>query len=170
MSMHLDRFLIEGDILFNSMITNYQEMFNPNMTVKHYCIRDEGVYDNGSKEVSDKYDDEIQKVLVPWIQNEHESGRLFTKTLWKPFRDRYAPNQMILGYKNLFTFKHYYFRVVLECGCFPEECKYCDGNTDNVHFELIIYGWKDENYDNLQPDNDPIPIDNMLPERYWRGI
>jgi hypothetical protein len=171
MSFCWDRFLIEGDELFNSMITEFHDMFNTNMTVKHYCIRNEGVYDHGSKEVGEQYDDDIQKELVPWIQNEFKSGRLFTKTLWKPFRDCCAPLHMYLGYKVMFTFKHYYFQLILDSGCYSKMCKYCDGNeNNNVHFELVLYGWKDETSEKLQPYTiDPIPLNNMLPERFWRS-
>lgn len=164
-----DEFLTEGDRMFEYMIQNFNTMINTtNMYVKHFTIRYEGVHDLGTKEISKTYDDEIQKELIPWIQNEYKSGRLFTKSLWKPFRDSYTLIDMYLGYRILFIFKHYVFQLSMDEDCIPEECKYCDGNEIHIHFELVLWGWKDTCDDYLKPyDMFHIPSDKYMPEKQW---
>ena len=168
MLLKWDEFLEKGDTMFQYMIHNYDSMFNDNMYVKHFNIRDDGIYDLGTKQIKNTYDDEIQTTLVPWIQAEYESGRLFTKTLWKPFRDSYTLIDMYLGYRVMFIFKQYVFQLSIDIDCIPEECKYCDGDEFNTHFELVLWGWKDAQSEFLQPDHTfIIPSDNYMPEKQW---
>ena len=42
-----DEFLAKGDDMFEYMIHNYDSMFNTNMCIKHFNIRDDGIYDLG---------------------------------------------------------------------------------------------------------------------------
>ncbi len=47
------RFLEKGDKLFNYMINNFDDMFDNNI-IKHFDIRDEAIYDLGSKDIKEK--------------------------------------------------------------------------------------------------------------------
>jgi hypothetical protein len=163
------RFLIEGDELFNYMLNNFENMFDGNLKIKHFDIRDEAIYDIGSEEIMQKYDEEIQKDLIQWIKNELTEKRLFEKNNWKPFRDKYLLTYMYLGYRKLFQFKKYYLQLGLEAACVESEtCKYCEKNENQKHFQLILYGWKDENCDKLQPDERfTIVSNNIIPDHYW---
>ena len=153
---------------FEYMLQNYNSMLTDDLFVKHFTLDDEGVYDVGIKEIMKVYGDEIEQKIGPWIQTEYESGRLFDKTLWKPFRD---PDSLIcgyMGYKLMFIFKHYFFQLVIVDTCLYDFCKICNGNDCIDHFELVVIGWKEDNSNMLKPyPNLDIPVDNIMPERLW---
>lgn len=164
-----NNFLVEGKVLFQYMQNNFNNMFEGDVIIKHFNIRDEGCYDLGSEECMAMYGTEIQKDLVPWIKKELEDNRLFDSTLWRPFRDRYTLSDMYLGYKKLFEFKQYYFQLCIASCCELEICTNCINKENRKHFEIIIYGIKNEqsgkkeryNIDNLS---------NFMPEHYWKII
>jgi hypothetical protein len=53
-----------------------------------------------------------------------------------------------------------------ECG----ECVYCEKGENQIHFELALYGWKDDS-ERLQPYNDVIVgSDQMVPNTFWNII
>jgi hypothetical protein len=168
-----DEFSEKGDKMFEYMTRNFDDMFDSE-SIKHFDIR-YGIssvigYEN---EIREKYSDDIQKGLIPWIQTELKSGRLFDKGLWRPFRDPYDITDMFFGYRLFFPYKEYYFQLAIYYECLNcKYCKYCDIDDDNdeitIHFELALYGWKNENSDKLQPDNTVcIPSDTMVPDLYW---
>jgi len=163
-----DEFIEEGDELYMYMFNNFQLMFDDKI-IKHFDIRD-NYYNNINygKQIYDEYSDDIQKVLVDWIQIEFKENRLFDKTQWKPFRD-YNLIDMYYGYKYLFQYKHYYFQLTMETYCEIEGCLYCKDKDDiNPHFCLELYGWKDDKYDKLQPWNKILlTTNNIIPEKYW---
>ncbi len=173
---HWDEFLIEGDELYNLMTNNFDSFIDGN-TIKHFCIID-GIYrhiKNTDKMTNDMSDD-IEKELLPWIKNELEGGRLFDKTLWKPFLNKYAITQMYYGYRKLFNYKKYIFQLAIEKYCELDECKYRNihNNTTIVccensqHFCLALYGWKEEGSNMLQPYKQVIiPENNIIPEIHW---
>jgi hypothetical protein len=166
-----DRFLKEGEELFNYMIHNFDDMFDGNK-IKHFDIRYEYIYDEGTQEIKERYGEDIQKELIPWIKKEFESNELINSTSWKPFRDQYTLSDMYFGYRKLFQFKHYYFQLAMESECDLDDCKYCINDTNKIifspHFCLALYGWKDESSDILQPYNKvKIPLDNIMPESDW---
>ncbi len=76
-----DRFLIEGEYLYNYMIINFENMFDRNI-IKHFCIND-GIYRHikDTDKMNNEMADNIQKELFPWIKKEYQEGRLFDKTL-----------------------------------------------------------------------------------------
>lgn len=161
-----DRFLKEGGVLFDWMIYNYETMFDGDK-IKHFDIR-YGTYSvmDSEEEVKLLYGNEIEKALIPWINNEYQSGRLFEKTNWKPFRDQYLLTRMYFGYKYSFNFKNYYLQLALEFAC--GICEYCKKGEPRIHFEVALYGWKEPEKENIQPDDVvPIPQDNIIPEWYW---
>ena len=163
-----DRFLIEGDNLYNYMISNFENMFDGN-TIKYFCIIN-GIYRNikDTDKITEDYGEEIEKELVPWIKKELREGRLFNKELWKPFRNQSQLLDMYYGYRMLFNYKEYYFQLAIEDYCdFDENNKRID---DRACFLLALYGWKNNNSNMLEPYNDSIiPEDNVMPERHWNS-
>jgi hypothetical protein len=164
----------EGDKLFNDMINNFENMLDGEDKVKHLNIiyGYYGTIDIDAEEVMKKYGNDIQKYLVPWIKTEFQDGRLFNKTLWKPFRDMDTYSSMFYAYKKIFKYENYYFQLSINLECYTDECKYCNRyinykckycndidecddedecicNNDDIynniiHFELALYGWKDD--------------------------
>jgi hypothetical protein len=157
------------DEILNSMTIHFQSMFDGNF-IKHFEIRYEGTCDLGSQEIIDKYGLSIQKELIPWIYREYKENRLFNKTNWKLFHDKYNYSFIFLGYKILFNFEKYYFQLGIEEECDTNNCKYCQNNENELHFQLIICGWKEnENDIFLKPyTNFPILPNNIMPELYWK--
>jgi hypothetical protein len=166
MSFCWDRFLIEGEQTFSFMIQEFKLMINDDK------IRDFGMFDlrnnnfdNEIEELEKYYIDDIERQLIPWIYKEYESGRLFEKINWKPFRDLQSLTSAYLGYRVMFQYKQYYFQLLVDT-CYHKN--YTNYNYDCVSFALALYGWKDEHNQNLQPDNvAPIPSNNYMPEWYW---
>ncbi len=160
------RFLEEGEILYNYMITTFEKMFDGN-TIKYFCIIN-GIYRNikDTDNITEEYGNEIEQILIPWIRKEHQEGRLFDKTLWKPFRNQIQLLDMYYGYRILFTYKEYIFQLAIEDYCdFDENNKRID---DRACFLLALYGWKENDSNMLQPYKDSIiPDDNIMPEEHW---
>ncbi len=167
MKYRWDDFLEEGQILYNYMTNNFENMFDGNQ-IKHFDIIDEyyGNINYGEK-IYNEYADDIQKEIIPWIKNEKQLGKLFDCTLWKPFRD-YNLVDMYYGYKYLFQFKQYYFQLAMETYCEILECDYCK-DEGNPHFCLSLYGWKENNYNKLKPWNLSIPINNIVSDTRWNS-
>lgn len=165
------RFLEEGDELYNYLINNFNNMLTADI-IKHFNIR-YGVYSlyPEMKEFRNKYGMNIQKELIEWIRLEYSEGRLFNKDLWKPFRDTHKMTSMYFGYKKMFHYiaddsNNYYLQLAVEQGC-EEECITCDGNFDDIHFELIFFGYRDEE-NKFQPFNIiEISDENMMVGRFW---
>ncbi len=165
------KFLEEGDELYTFMVNNFENMFDGESIIKHFDIRDYYFGNMNSDVISldDEYYTNIQKELSIWIKKEQQEGRLFDKTLWKPFRDFNLIN-MYNGYRILFQYKHYYFQLGMETLCMIKDCPYCDPEEDETtskHFVLEIYGWEEkEGVPEYQYKCD-IPEDNIIQERYW---
>jgi hypothetical protein len=191
------KFEDKGDKLFNYMINNFYNMLDGDDNVKHFNIiyGYYGTIDIDEDEVMKNYGIDIQKSLVPWIKNEFQDGRLFDKTLWKPFRDMDTYSTMFYAYKKFFKYDKYYFQLSIDAGCGIDECKYCNRyiNTeckycndiedceedkcicnnshtyDNnvVHFELALYGWKDDITNKSFSKMKIMPSDFMMLEEQW---
>ncbi len=54
-----------------------------------------------------------------------KEGRLFNKTLWKPFRNNNILYTMYYGYRKLFNYKQYIFHLSIEEYCELDEF-YCN--------------------------------------------
>ena len=173
-----DRFLLEGDSLYNYMIKNFEKMFDGNI-IKHFCIND-GIYRHikDTDKMNNEMSDEIEKELVPWIKKELKEGRLFNKTLWKPFRNNNTLTTMYYGYRKLFNYKQYIFQLSLEEYCELDECLYCNPyninksicSENSQHFCLALYGWKDEGINMLQPYNQVIiPNNDLMKDIHWNN-
>jgi hypothetical protein len=164
MSWCWDKFVIEGDVLFDFMTCNFENMLD-NTHIKHFTIRD-GIYGYiyDTFNFVEEYDT-IQKSLISWMKNEREKSELFKSDNWKPFRDGDTLIDMYLGYKQLFQYEHFYFQLALETVC-EYDCIDC---TDDIttHFSLALYGWKDDVSDTLCPYNEVVIKDNIIPLRDW---
>jgi hypothetical protein len=165
-----NEFLEEGDELYTFMVNNFENMFDGESIIKHFDIR--RFYFSEVNTAVDMLDDEeytdIQKELSTWVKKEKQEGRLFDKTLWKPFRD-FDLIEMYNGYRKLFQYKHYYFQLGMETVCMIKDCPYCDPEEDETaskHFVLEIYGWEGEDKIGY-PYRCDIPEDNIIQERYW---
>lgn len=136
----------EGETLYDYLIHNYDTLFDGD-NIKHCYIRD-GIYCNiaDTDEIYKKYGQDIQLELLHWIRNEFNENRIFDRILWKTYRCIYNYNQMYLGYKNLFHYKHNIFQLSMESECSDFNCKYCIDYIDSMepiitpHFCLTQYG------------------------------
>ena len=170
-----DDFVKEGNILFKYMINNFKDMFDyeNNITIiKHFDIGF-GPYDamTYTHYIKEKYIEDIQSELIPWIIKEVGSNELFNYNNWRPFRDQDLLLYMFLGYKKMFKYKQYYFQLSLLRDCdYCSKCKYCISSNTSIHFALALYGWKEVDSIELQPDNIvTIPDDNILPNSFWNN-
>lgn len=166
-----DRFVVEGDELFEYMTHNFETLFE-NTRIKHFNIRDDKIYDLGRDEIMDNYNQELEDTTLQWIREEQKAGRLFQKDLWRPVRDSYLLTSMYLGYRKIFQFKHYVFQLAFETDCEKYPCEDCDALEDDYypegHFTLSYMGWKEEGKEALQPKNRIVFLeDNFIPKWYW---
>ena len=172
-NFYWDEFLIKGDALFDYMTQNFEKIMDETMI---YC----SIVDNRLRfwheldELNEIYKDDIEKLFISWIKNEVETQELFQKTNWKPFRDLEAMVHMNLGYRKMFQYKQYYFQLMIDSDyyfSFDNLHDFIHNKEDeNAHifFVLALYGWKDDEHEKLQPDDDAvIPSDNIMPIWYW---
>lgn len=169
MSHLWDKFIVKGEELFNYMKYNFNDMLIDNNHIKHFTLRDCGVYDLGTEDIMNKYGNSIEKELILWIKEEFNKNRLNNNNLWKPIRDDYIITSMYLGYRKLFKFKEYYFQLIIENKCNSYDiCEYCNNNKFTYCFSLVLYGWKNNKEYKLQPYNRVnILDDNILPDNEW---
>lgn len=189
-------FLEKGERLFNYMQVHVEDMLDGD-NVKHFdtCYATHTMFYYHDYMIDNTYKREVQPSLAQWIREEHRSGRLTEASNWKPFRDGYVLSTMYLGYNKLFLHeshhgifkgskpqedgpfrdsftdsKFHYFQLAVDIGCFG--CIYCDDKNDaqnksRVHFELALYGWLEDGKNMVQPDNDIILQNHMMPEINW---
>jgi hypothetical protein len=160
-----DEFLIEGDRLYNYLITNFNLMIIGDK-ITNFAIID-GIYSNikDTEDMTEKIGDDIEKMLIPWIKKEYKENRLFDKTLWKPFRDMSTFIYMHYGYRKLFLYDKYIFQLGI-----VEEFDIVNNIRINERgeFVLALYGWKKDNSNMLQPyKKNVIPEDNLMSELHW---
>lgn len=160
--MYWDRFLVEGDALFDYMIHNLESMYNDEIINDFFIIEGFRWLLSEANILDEKYNTEIQPHLIRWIINEHNTQRLFNKDYWKPFRDLTNFSSMHYGYKIMYEYKNYYFQLGLinDCNTNGEHC---------VHFILALFGWGNETDESIKKNimND-LPMDKIMPEQYWK--
>lgn len=149
------------------MIHNFENMFDGD-TIKHFDMRHATSYTLYCYEdVNEKLNHEIQIPLIEWIKKEYENNRLFEVSNWRAFRVVHEYNDIYTGYNKLFKYKQYYFQLVIEdhwCDSF--ECRYCPKESNRIHFEVALFGWKEN--DILEPDKIyNIEDDDMICKRFW---
>ncbi len=156
---HWDRFLIEGDALFEYMTHNFETMITGN-TITNFDI-EAGLYwlSSEAEELCDKYKLDIQANLVPWIMEEYNTHRLFNKENWKPFRDLCQLTSMHFGYKILFEYNNHYLQLGIVN----------DYNGEKIiKFILALYGWNNESGKYVQHNIiSELPSTKIMPESFW---
>lgn len=189
-------FLERGEQLFNYMRMHVDDMLDED-NVKHFdtCYATHTMYYYHDYLINKTYKKEVQPSLAQWIREEYYSGRLTESSNWKPFRDGYVLSTMYLGYNKLFLHesqqgfficskpqqdgafrdsfrdsKSHYFQLAVDFGCVG--CVYCDNENDaknksRIHFELALYGWLEDGKNMVQPDNDIVLPNHMMPEVDW---
>ena len=165
------KFLKEGELYFDYLLHNFEFMLNTDFFNNHFDIFN-GIWHIDSDDITPSERIELKNELLPWIKTEAESGQLFKKEFWKPFRDPEVLSFMFFGYRLFFQYKHYYFQLSLMPGCDNyKSCIYCNSKP-TVHFDLAYYGWKDDTSLMIQPDNYVyLPSSNMvIPEPYWNRM
>lgn len=175
MSHYWERFLKEGDELFNYMINNFEKMFEDNMHINHFEIRDGFYASDKSKELIDinYYNNEIEKDLIIFIRKEVKTKSLFNKSNWKPFRFNMRISEMYYSYNKLFKFKKYYFQLSIDQYCEINNCKCHENNENNEdncnpHFMIALYGWKDDISNIMLPYNNIFDnCNNIIPDSHW---
>jgi hypothetical protein len=159
---HWDRFLVEGDALYEYMTHNFESMFNKDHTIKHFDI-EAGLYwiSSEAEELYKLHNSDIQSKLIPWIMNEYISHRLFNKMYWKPFRDLYQLTSMHLGYKILFEYNNHY----LQLGIVHDY----EHGEKIIKFILALYGWNNTTDKTIQKNIiSELQSDKAMPEEYWK--
>jgi hypothetical protein len=157
-----DKFLKEGDELFDYMTNNFETICS-NENITHFDIVDRRYrFTDEVQRIKDKYMSDIHMQLYNWIKGQCDCKQLFNKGNWKPFRDQEILIDMFFGYKYMFQYQQYFFQLCIEDDCDIDNC------ISNIHFKLVLYGWKNDMQEKLQPDDRVvIPSDNVMPEEYW---
>ena len=168
MTMFWTGFVKEGEDLYNYMINSYYDMFD-GVSIKHFNIKyvsQDAMY--YVDDIKTKYAKEIECSVIPWIHEEYKCGQLLLKNNWKIFRDRDLFDTMYLGYHKLFTYQHYYFQLALNSYCNCNDYPTCHGYDNSRHFELELYGWNDDKFNKIQPENKFIVLsDGLMPIDDW---
>jgi len=163
----------ECDQIFEAFPPHYKNMLDGEDKVKHFCMKGRTWDLKGHvDEIREEIRDDIQQQLIPWIKNEFKYNDLTNKKRWRPVRDFYFFSDIFLGYKKLFQYKHYLFQLILLVECDGDDdtsiCKYCENKEHTPHFGVMLFGWRDINYEKLQPENTlTVFDDNMIPKSYW---
>jgi len=160
-------FLKQGEQIYEYFTNHFDDMFESNGDIKRFDMRYMSYLTSGHyEEIMEKYGEQVHKEIIPWIHEEHQSGRLFHKEHWKPFRDQLWFTNMYYGYRKLFCFQDYfYFQLAVERMRYdrPE-----GGLEISFDFRVALYGWKEKGIEKIQPDNQIVLQDDMMmPERHW---
>ena len=159
-------FLEKTEILYEQMTKSFDIMLTWQVKKNFEIVDIRWRYSDEVDEINKNYKNDIYNELEIWIKREHEVGRLFQKELWKPFRELYNMSDCVAGYKKMFRYKHYYFQLIVDSYYFYK-CRDF-GENNFVFFNLALYGWKDEKFEKMQPENIAvIPDDDMMPQWYW---
>lgn len=172
LSSYIESHIKEGEDLYSYLFNNYHNMIDGNV-IKHFNIGYVSSCVMGyNHDIKDTYKNELEQELLPWIKIEYEEDRLLQKSNWRPFNDRFNAHYMYLGYNKLFRYKQYYFQLTINTALCEscEDCKYCNNESTRTHFELALYGWVDEKFKKLQPDDKYIVLsDDMMPLKDWNN-
>jgi len=163
-----ERFLKEGDVLYNYLITHYDNMFESNGKIKQFDMTYMSMpvyhlYEGVNKECGEQIHEEI----IPWIHEEYHSGRLFNKENWKPFRVQYLLTDMYYGYRKVFCFHDFfYFQLAIDKIAYDNS----EGEIEITNaFNVAFYGWKEKGNQYVQPYTLQIKLDDnmMMTDSHW---
>jgi hypothetical protein len=162
------RFLEEGEELYTHLTTHFEDLFEADGSIRRFDMRFTSYLTSGYyEEVHNECGEQVHREIIPWIREEHASGRLFCKENWKPFRDQLCFTDMYYGYRKIFCFHDFfYFQLVLEDITFDTE----EGDyVGEIVFQVALYGWKENGMEKKQPkERMNFEEDMMMPEQYWR--
>ena len=142
--------LLYGDGLYDYMIHHFEEMMDEenkviyNFNVWYTTI--DMMYEHD--QISKQYGVEIEQMLIPWLHEEYQSGRLFEQDHWKAFRDAYDFNEIYMGYRYLFLFHEYVFQLHLSPNV--GECTECDNHSQHAYFQVGLYVRKQDRKDSYR--------------------
>ena len=157
--------LEEGERLHAHLLQHYEEMVG-DTHMEHFDIHYTSTGTSCDAEyLSERYRDEIKEDIRPWIQEEHQSGRLFDRENWKPFRDAWDYTSMYYGYRHLFVYNGaVYFQLTIR----DQAVDGPDGKLQwYILFEAALYGWKEEGSELLAPSGHGVLEGNRMPDREW---
>ena len=162
-----DQFVMDGDILYDYLTTHFEDMFEPSGEIKKFDMRYMSYLSSGYYEgVMEECGEQVHQEIIPWIREEHQSGRLFTKENWKPFRDQLRFTTMYYGYRTLFCFHDFFYFQLAVAKIVHDKLE--GGVETSIDFNVALYGWKDKDSDMIQPDDQVILQQDMaMPERHW---
>lgn len=101
-----ERFERTGDRFYDYFIHNAEYMLDSSGKLKHPYMRYTSYLSSCYYDyIEQLYGEEVHEKISEWAHEEHRSGRLFDKSLWKPFRDQLAFTTMYYGYRKLFSFR-----------------------------------------------------------------
>jgi len=129
-----------GEELYDYMIHHYTEMVDVERKQINNFILWYTTIDTMYKyiPISAVYEQEIEQILIPWLQAENQSGRLFERSHWKAFRDPYDFNDIHMGYRYLFPFREYIFQLHL-CLDGQSVGTDCPTHSNRASFHLGLY-------------------------------
>jgi len=156
--------LEEGERLHTHLLQHYEEMMGERMEYfdihyTSYATACEHDY------INERYGDKIKEAIRPWIEEEHRSGRLFDRDNWKPFRDILNYMSMYYGYRHLFVYHGaVYFQLTIRDQIVDQS----DGTLGRfILFEVALYGWREEDKEDLAPSGHRVVDGNRMPDREW---
>lgn len=148
-----EEFMKQGNELYQCMVETFDDAFDESGKIVDFRIYHmyHSTYLEAEHLALDGWKAEIHERLLPWLHEEHRSGRLFQQKDWKPFRDPDDMLYMFYGYRKLFVYDRnlheydkYYLQLVLDDWGIRQE----DGSMkDTVNFHLRLYGWKEKGDD-----------------------
>ena len=160
-SFHVKRwneFLEEGEKLYYHLCHHFDDLFTPDKTEiiyfdMSYATVDMMEYDEALFETRGK---EIHDAILPWILEEHRSGRLLNKEWWTPVRDPWDFFDMYYGYRKLFLFETYYLQLGIIHGSY-------DGPNNTLEHRICL-----QTALYCMKDGDVTVTDDMLmPDKHW---
>lgn len=160
-------FLKEGEQIYEYLTCHFENMFESTGEIKRFDMRYMSYLTSGYyEEVMEECGQQVHKEIIPWIHEEHPSGRLFHKENWKPFRDPLRFTTMYYGYRKLFCFHDFFYFQLAVAKMKHDRPE--GGLETSFDFQVALYGWKERGIKNIQPDDQIILHDDrMMPERHW---
>ena len=152
-SYYMDQLIRDAEELYDYLLNRIDTMFYPDKTLIFVNLSG-FTYDINEhiNDISQKHAEEIRVAFGKWLQYEIQSNTLFDRENWQIFRKLDLITYMYIGYRKLFVYQHYYFQV----------------SYDFYFFGLVLYGWKEDNKEKLQPDDRvSVPIDQYMPDYDW---
>lgn len=148
--------IYQANECFAHLCAHFDDMLD-GMHIRHFDIHCANYSMMGyHEEVATRHGNCIHLALTPWIREEAQSGRLFKRSHWKPFRKPCSYTACYTGYRKLFTYDKYTFQLTI--------AKDKDWNNQGVReewicFEAALYG---------KDNNDEQDEDGMIPKKRWK--